>query len=302
MRAGQTHVGRGVLLVVAAAMLWGTTGTVQSFSSGAIAPVWVGSLRMVFAALFFWIALAFAGRARAGEPIPDPPGGRAWFALLAAGLSMAVYNLAFFAGVKAVGVGIGTAVAIGSGPLWAGLLQALLTRRAPGGGWWLGTFASVTGAVLLLADGGDGRTPSPIGIVLCLTAGAAYAVYALVNKALVTTAGPLAVTARVFSIAALVSAPAAAAHTGLPAIAAPDLALVVYLGVFATGIAYWLFASGQRHLSGPSAVTLALAEPLTAFVLAVVLLDEALGPIALVGMTLLIAGLAIVVRGERVRA
>jgi DME family drug/metabolite transporter len=62
---------------------------------------------------------------------------------------MAAYNLAFFAGVRATGVAVGTAVALGSGPIWAGLLQALGGQRPPLR-WWVGT----AGGGRRRADGG----------------------------------------------------------------------------------------------------------------------------------------------------
>ena len=131
MTSTPRHVALGVTLVVAAAMLWGTTGTVQASSSGLVAPVWIGALRMAVAALFFWTMLAGQAGVRT-RAHGLAPGASPVAALLAAGLAMAVYNLAFFAGVRATGVGIGTAICIGSGPLWAGLLQTLIMRRAPG--------------------------------------------------------------------------------------------------------------------------------------------------------------------------
>lgn len=106
-------------MVLSAALLWGTTGTAQSLAPAELSPYWVGALRLLVAALFFvpWLV----------RPRPALP----WRGIVAAALCMSVYNLAFFAGVKASGVAVGTAVALGSGPLWAGLLQALISRRAP---------------------------------------------------------------------------------------------------------------------------------------------------------------------------
>jgi len=57
--------------------------------------------------------------------------------------NMAACNLSFFAGVKASSVAVGTAIAPGSGPIWAGLLELVLLRRSPTGAWWLGTLLAV---------------------------------------------------------------------------------------------------------------------------------------------------------------
>ena len=48
------------------------------------------------------------------------------------------------------------------------------------------------------------------------------------------------------------------------------------LGLVATGLSYLLFSSALRFISGATGVALALAEPLTAFTLAVLVLGEPL--------------------------
>ena len=80
-------------------MLWGTTGTAQHFAPAPLSPYWVGGLRMVMAALFF-VALAMVlDRGHARQSI-------SWARIVFCGLCMAVYNLSFFAGIKASGVAL----------------------------------------------------------------------------------------------------------------------------------------------------------------------------------------------------
>jgi DME family drug/metabolite transporter len=65
------------------------------------------------------------------------------------------------------------------------------------------------------------------------------------------------------------------------------------LGIMATGIAYLLFAKALTHVSSSTAVTLSLAEPLTAALLGVFLLGENLTITSWFGMTLLILGIGL---------
>ena len=44
------------------------------------------------------------------------------------------------------------AVAIGSAPVWGGLLQGLGSRRPPTAGWWVGTVLAVSGGMLMSAS------------------------------------------------------------------------------------------------------------------------------------------------------
>ncbi len=125
-----THPLLGVALVLAAASLWGTTGTAQALSGQALPATWFGALRLAVAALFFaaYAAWTLPRGWRNGMALPKG-------SLLAAGVAMAVYNLAFFGGVRLTGVAVGTAVALGSGPVWAGVLQSLLTHQVPDLTW-----------------------------------------------------------------------------------------------------------------------------------------------------------------------
>jgi DME family drug/metabolite transporter len=286
------HSLRGIAMVLLAALLWGTTGTAQSLARAQLSPLWVGALRLVFASVFF--ALLAAPALRAG----GPRGLRAGAALLAA-VCMAAYNLSFFAGVKACGVALGTALAIGSGPLWAGLLQTAVQRRLPAPAWWLGTLLAVAGGAALALGGGSGGARAPLaGMALCLLAGLSYAGYALLNQPLVARAAPAVVNLAVFGGAALLSLPVALALGGAPAPSAAGWAMALYLGLFATGLAFLLFSAALRHISGATAVTLALAEPVTAFALAILVVGERPSALAFWGLGGVLAGLLLVVWAE----
>jgi DME family drug/metabolite transporter len=281
-------------LVLLAAMLWGTTGTAQHFAPGDLSAYWVGSLRMLMAALFF-VGLSLCVRPQTGAARPP----RHMARILFCGLCMAAYNLSFFAGVRACGVALGTALAIGSGPIWAGFMQAAVHRRWPGALWWLGTCIGVGGGIVmaLASAGAAGRLPWH-GMALCLLAGMSYAAYALANQDLVRE-GPVArVNAWVFGCAALMSLPFAALLGGALDTGWDGWAVVIYLGVVATGFAYLLFSMGLRGISVATGVALSKAEPITAFVLSLAVVGERPAWWAVPGLAAVIAGLWLVVRAE----
>lgn len=296
----------GIALVSLAALLWGTTGTAQQLGAGGLSPFWVGAAQLAVASAFFACAQALArwrgragpgGLAQAGPGRPAPRVPLVWLALASAGIGG--YSIAFYAGVRLAGVGVGTAVAIGSSPVWAGLIQAVVQRAPPPVLWWLGVGVSVAGGALMaLARGGGAAAPAWAGLGLCLLAGLAYAAYALVNKRLVARAPAGWVNLRVFSGAALLALPAAALLAGVPRFSAPALALVLYLGVVVSGLAYVAFSGGLRHIGGATAVTLSLIEPAAAFALALLVLGERPPAPAYWGLAALLAGLGLVIRSE----
>lgn len=289
----------GIVMVLAAAVLWGTTGTAQSLGPAGLSAYWVGALRLLMASVFF-LAFSFWQHRRHGEAgtLAADLRRMPWRWVLLAGAAIAAYNLSFFAGVKATGVAVGTAIAIGSGPIWAGLLQIVVSRKPPRLDWWLGTLLAVAGGCLMVTSGGGQLRFTLSGVALCLAAGLSYASYALVNKRLVTGMSAATVTLCTFGTAALIALPLAAAIAGPFATVAAGWAMVAYLGVVTTGVAYLLFSSALQRISGATGVALALAEPVTAFALAVLVVGEqpALGAFA--GLGLVLAGLAVVIWTE----
>jgi len=282
----------GVVCVAGAAVLWGTTGTSQALAGGSLPSLWFGALRLVFAALFFVVFAAASGglARRAWQGLP--PG-----AALGAGLCMAAYNLSFFAGVKLTGVGIGTAIALGSGPIWAGLLQAVFQRQPPTPAWWAGTAVAIAGGVLLSVGAGVQAMSVP-GVALCLASGLSYAVYTLLNKRMLGHAPASVITLAAFAVAALVALPSAALQAGWPGLSARDLIAVAYTGIVTAGVGYLLFSFALHHVRPATAVTLALTEPVVAFVLAVLLLGEPASIAGVGGLALVVAGVLGVVRNE----
>lgn len=219
----------------------------------------------------------------------------AWPWVVLGGMAMAAYNLCFFAGVKVAGVATGTAVAIGSGPIWVGLLQGWVTRQAPRPVWWMGTTLAVLGIGLMFSGASHATSFNATGYMLCLAAGFAYASFTLLSKHLVGVTTPEIATFSVFTIAALIALPIAALTSGTFTATTATWLMVSYLGLIATGIAFLLFSHALLHVAAATCVTLSLAEPVTAFVLAIVVVGERPDAYAFAGLALVVAGLLLVV-------
>jgi len=282
-------------MALAAAALWGTTGTAQHFAPAVMSAYWVGALRLLVASGFFVVFVAWQQRGMGFMPA-QLKGLAKWIGL--GGACMAAYNLSFFAGIKATGVATGTALTIGSGPIWAGLLQTLVSRKPPPAAWWLGTLLAIAGAALLISGNGAGHSLDPLGVALCLLGGLSYASYTLISKKLVSQVAPAVITLWTFTVAAVIALPVAAMVAGPFTSGAAGWVVVSYLGLVTTGVAYLLFSHALRHLSGATGVTLALAEPATAFVLAIVVVGERPQWGAFVGLGLLLTGLGFVLWTE----
>lgn len=264
-------------LVLLSALCFATTGTAQALGPDGTEPVVVGAARVAVGGALL-AALFWRGDGRRWPRLPVGLGA----------LGVAGYQLTFFAAVSETGVAVGTVVALGSGPVFAGLLA-----REPLSARWAGATAlAVAGVTVLVAAGGSAEI-DPGGVALALGAGLSYATFTVAAKGLVAAHGPEAVMARLFGSGALLLSPVLVVR-GLGAVgSAGGLALALYLGAVATALAYVLFGRGLRHLPASEVATLTLAEPLTATALGVVVLGERPGPIALLGVALVLAGLAI---------
>jgi DME family drug/metabolite transporter len=171
---------RGVIEVLGAAVLFGTTGTSASFAPAAAGSVAIGAARLVIGGLALLVVLPRLGGRRGAVTA-------AWRTRvgLLAGIMTAAYQLAFFAGVSLAGVALATLVTIGSGPILVGLLSWVFLRERPTGAWWTSTLVCIVGLVLLTVDGSGQPSVAIGGLALSLAAGAGYAAYTVAAKELI---------------------------------------------------------------------------------------------------------------------
>jgi DME family drug/metabolite transporter len=284
---------RGNWLIIAAAICWGTTGTAQALAPASAQPGSIGAVRLLIGGAALLIIALWRGALRRNERWP------LWPTLLAAG-SMAGYQVLFFSGVERTGVAVGTMAAIGSAPILAGLIAFLARGERPGPRWGIATFLAVLGCGLLITAG-RGISVNPVGILLAIGAGAAYALFTVTSKGLLDSKPPEAVMAVTFCLGALILSPILAS-ADLSWLGAPrGLAVAFHLGLVTVALAYSLFARGLALTPVATAATLTLAEPLTAGLLGVTVLQEKLTLPALGGMLLIFAGLALLsISGKKI--
>ncbi|MEU4533583.1 EamA family transporter [Streptosporangium sp. NPDC023825] len=224
------------------------------------------------------------GRRRGPGARPGP--------LAAAAMAVAAYQLCYFAAVGRTGVAVGTVVAIGSGPVFTGLLSWLLDRAWPGRRWAGATAVAIAGCAVLTGGGGEVRAD---GVLLALLGGLLYAFYAVTAARAIGAGAPSdAVMGLMFGGAAVVMVPVLL-WTGTGWLAEPrGLFTALYLGCATTALAYFLYGRGLRTTPVATAATLALAEPAVAALLGVVVLGERLTPASVAGLVLLGASLVAV--------
>lgn len=290
MQDGNTRT--GVWFVLLAATLWGTTGTSQAFAPVGFDPMVIGALRLAIGgAATMLVVFMQSGTAQLrGWPLK---------ATLATAAFTAIYQACFFAGVAKTGVAVGTIVGIGSAPVAGGALGFLFRGERPGRAWFVATALAILGCVVLTLSSDGAVRVDPLGVALAIGAGIAYAAYTLLIKGLLEDHEPNVVVGVVFCLGAAMLAPLLIGRE-MAWLATPrSLAVVLHLGLVTTALAYWLFARGLQKVPVATAVTLTLAEPLTAGLLGVLVLGEQLNPLAFAGIALIFSGLAVLSFGGK---
>ncbi len=283
--------------MVAAATLWGTTGTAQALGPEGASSIAVGATRNVVGAVVLVAVAALRGQLRAGAAaLGRRP-------LVLAALATAAYQLCFFGGVRLAGVAIGTVVGVGSGPVWGGLVGWIGRGERPGQRWAVATALAMGGAVLLATSTNEGERIDLLGIVLALGAGLTYALFTLWSKELTDHHDPDLVMTWVFAVSAVVLLPIGLAAGIGPLLSGDGALMALWLGVGSLAASYLLFGRGIAGVAVATATTLSLSEPLTASILGVSVLDEEMTAQTLAGMLLVFAGLAVLaIRGGARRA
>ena len=279
--------------VAAASVLWGTGGLAVQLirEHDALSPVTISAWRMALAAAVLLVALL--ALRRGGELLALARSRPRQ--LLAVGAGTAAYQGFYFVSVTQVGVAVSTVVSLGLAPVLLTVAESVRDRRAPASGRLVVLAAALTGLVLVSVAGHASSTgPAPVaGVLLAIASGTTYALTTVAGGSISRTSSPLVLTSGMTLVGAAVLLPCLAFVDGPRATTDPAALLwLVYLGVLTMALAYVLLYSGLRVVAPSTAVTASLVEPVTAAVVAAVVLEESLGPVAVVGILLVLGAVA----------
>ncbi len=291
----------GSVCVLAAAVLWGTTGTAAALAPG------VGSLAVGAAAMGVG-GLLQAGSA--GRVMRAHRAGLAaqWRTLALSAAAVAVYPLAFYTSMRLAGVAVGTVVSIGSAPMAAALVERVVDRQPLSRRWAVGATVGVLGVLALALAHPDAGGPTAgtygtrplLGIALGLLAGLTYALYSWGAARVMRRGLPSRpVMGTVFGAGGVLLLPVLLL-TGAPIVADwSDFAAVAYLATVPMFLGYVLFGRGLAAVPASTATTLSLLEPAVAAVIAVLVLHERLPALGWLGMAIVLGGLVVLTAGPR---
>lgn len=226
--------------------------------------------------------------------------------LAAAGACMALYVSFWFLGIARIGAAVPTLIALCLPPVLVTLLAVARGRERVDAPLVIALAAALGGTAMVVArHEGAGQVATATllaGVGFSVASALLYAGFTLVTGRLSTTLGPGQATTGLTVVAAAVMG-LSALYTPLawPDELPPE-AWLLYLGLVTAAIALLCFNWGAQRLS-PTALTVAtLVEPLTAVLLAALLLGQDLSATQWLGAVLMIASIGALGRRDARRA
>lgn len=215
------------------------------------------------------------------------------------GIALSVFQTAYFAGVQATGLAVATVVTLGAGPVLIALGARLTMGERLGGGGLSAVLGALAGLTVLVLGGG-GAAVRPAGVASLVSA-AGYAVMTLLTRWFGRdgrSGDQLGTSVLTFAVAAVSLLPLGALEGLVPHTSQPlqVLGMLVYIASVPTALAYALYFSGAAVVRSATVSVIMLLEPVSAAVIAVVLLGERLTAPTVAGTVLMLAavtGLAV---------
>jgi drug/metabolite transporter (DMT)-like permease len=286
---------RDLLLLGCAIACWGGNWTVMKLALGHSTPLWIAALRFTLGAVTLFAILAARGGVRL-PPWNDLP------IVVSVGLLQMLANatLVIFA-LRFVPPGRSSVLSYTT-PLWVVPLALLLgerpTTRAIGG-----TFLGLAGMALLFSPTSLdwGNRQMVFGQILLMLAAIAWSICIVHIRGHRWHASPLELAPWQMLLAAAPLVIAASLFDGpTPGDFGPAFWMTtLYTGVLATAFAYWAVVEANRRLSAITTSNAMLAVPVVGLTVSTCVTGEKMDLWLIVGMLMMLAGIAIVASARR---
>jgi drug/metabolite transporter (DMT)-like permease len=271
------------VLVVLAAFFWGISGGIGGILMADGWDPFVVSLYRGLIGLPFVLAWLAVRPRRSGLA-----NRRLWFWSAIAGLGVAGNFSFYFVSIAEGSVAV-AATLMYCAPVFVYLVSFALKLERPSLMKWVSIAVVLLGIALLtqIHDvGASGVTP--IGVAAGLLAGLSYSVFIFGFKYAAPHGSPQAILVIAFTVLALVLIWPSNPAQIVTVLSTPDWPLFAALGVLGAGLSFLLYILGLHHTAPAVASIVAMVEPVTASLFGVVVLDEHLVGLQVLGMALIL--------------
>lgn len=279
-------------LLIAVALIWGSSFLFITESLTGFAPGVITFGRLFLGAVFLGLVPA------ARRPVPRSE----WVHIAALSMLWMALPLLLFP-IAQQWINSSTAGMInGAVPLIAATVAAILLRRLPGRSQTIGLLIGFVGVGMVAAPGLAEGGSTLFGIVLVLIATTCYGIAINLAVPLQQRLGALPVLWRALIVAAVVTLPIGL--IGLPG-SDPDArstTALFALGVLGTGVAFVAMTNLVGRAGSTRGAVAIYFVPIVAILLGVVVLDEQVAAVAIVGIAFVLLGAWLTSRPEQRRS
>lgn len=273
--------------IVIASVLWSLAGILAKMIHGMTAQSII-FYRVTFASLIFFIALLISGNLRVIKP------GNKKIYLIAFGILQAATMLAFFVAILNASVSVAVLL-LYTAPVYVTVLSPWLLKEVATKKGIIALFLSVIGIVFIVDPGKLYFPAYSLGILAGIISGITYAFQIMTSKSISRTYSGYTQAFWASVISMLVLFPISIAPVN---VVFSNMIYLVLLAIFPTILAVSLYFSGLKKVKASSASILALIEPVSAVILAVLILKEQVTALEMTGGVLILTAAALVM-GER---
>lgn len=283
----------GVAFIVTAALALATKGVATKllYAEG-LDLATILFLRMLLAMPVFWVFAALqlglgnlVGSSRKGVIVAAAAGTFCYY----------LGGLADFGSLQLIGAGV-QRLLLFSYPAFTVLLDAAVRRALPPPRQWLALTITYIG-IFLVMGGFDPAllAANLLGAGLAIAAALTFAVYIVVGQTWSRIIGSIRYTlfAHTGAIIAMTIHFGAAGGADFTAISGNAWAVIAFMVIVATCVAWFALIEGVRRIGGPRAALISTIGPPSTLVLAYFLLDETMAPIQLAGAGVIAAGVLV---------
>jgi drug/metabolite transporter (DMT)-like permease len=187
----------------------------------------------------------------------------------------------------------------GGTPIFTAIVAAIWFRHRPTSTLLAGLALGFVGIVLMsLPSIGEGSSEAA-GVAMVIAATMCYGVATNLSGPLIQRYGSLNVMAKMLALATIWTAPYGLVGLSDSTIEPGPVVAVAVLGIVGTGLAYLMMATLVGRVGAPRASFITYLMPVVSLVLGVVVRDDEVASLALVGIALVIAGALLAGRSRR---
>jgi drug/metabolite transporter, DME family len=296
IHAARVESRRGLLLIMLAAVLWGTVGisTKTIYQLATTNPISIGFFRL---AISLPVLLSVCWAKQGKRMFQISLGDLGLMTLI--GFLTALYQVCYFAAIARTGVALTALVAICTAPIMVAVISVAFTRRSPSRSTLVALIGALSGTGLLVVFQEQSKISGAetSGIVLALVSAFCYALMTFTSQKLAAQYDPFQSLAISFSLGAAMLFGFVRSEGMVMTYTPQAWMLLIYLGTIPTALAYVLFFKGMRSTSATAASISTLLEPMVATLLAWFLFGERFTPVGFVGVALLGGSLLLLYRG-----